>query len=66
MIQESCRETNYINQIILTNTVTCSIKFKPSTYKNSLCWHLITNTSMATYNNPIYMYSYSLPQHMTP
>jgi len=64
MIQESCRETNYINQIILTNTVTCSIKFKSSNYKSSLCWHWITNTSMVTYNNPIYMYSHSLTQYM--
>ena len=46
MIQESWGETNSINQIVLTNTVTCSIKFKPSNYKNSLCWHFITNTSM--------------------
>jgi len=66
MIQESFFITNCINQIALTNIVTCLIKFKPSNCRNSFCWHLITNTLMASDNNPIYRYSYGLTQHMAP
>jgi len=60
MIQESYHKTKCINQMALTNTVLCLIKFKSSNCTNSFCWHLFTNTSMAAYGNPIYRYSYGL------
>jgi len=59
-IQESYCASNYINQIALTDTVPWLLKFKSSNCRDSFCSHMLTNTSMAIYNNHIYRNSYGL------